>query len=167
MRYKILSDSSSDITNAFYQGETAFDYAVVPMSINGPGGISLADIDPVDAYQFVEKPRDIKGKWSSSCPSPAAYLKELQGADCYFIVAISSRLSASYSTACMAAEMARAENPEAKIHVIDSKSATAAAVREFQSIFGLPPTGVTDFATWYKISHIYVAVSGIGELYGA
>ena len=44
---------------------------------------------------------------------------------------------------------------------------TAAAVREFQSIFGLPPTGVTDFATWYKISHIYVAVSGIGELYGA
>ena len=49
MRYKILSDSSSDITNAFYQGETAFDYAVVPMSINGPGGISLADIDPVDS----------------------------------------------------------------------------------------------------------------------
>ena len=33
-------------------------------------------------------------------------------------------------------------------------------MREFQSIFGLPPTGVTDFATWYKVSHIYVAVSG-------
>lgn len=44
--------------------------------------------------------------------------------------------------------------------------ATTAAVRKFQSIFGLPQTGVIDFATWYKISHIYVAVSGIGELYG-
>ncbi len=44
--------------------------------------------------------------------------------------------------------------------------ATAEAVREFQSIFGLPQTGVINFATWYKISHIYVAVSGIGELYG-
>lgn len=44
--------------------------------------------------------------------------------------------------------------------------ATAAAVREFQFVFGLPQTGVIDFATWYKISHIYVAVSGIGELYG-
>lgn len=44
--------------------------------------------------------------------------------------------------------------------------ATAAAVREFQSIFGLPQTGVIDFPTWYKISHIYVGVSGIGELYG-
>lgn len=44
--------------------------------------------------------------------------------------------------------------------------ATAAAVRAFQSVFGLPQTGETDFATWYKISHIYVGVSGIGELYG-
>ncbi|MDD3252829.1 MAG: peptidoglycan-binding protein [Lachnospiraceae bacterium] len=44
--------------------------------------------------------------------------------------------------------------------------ATADAVREFQSIFGLPQTGVIDFATWYKISHIYVGVSGIGELNG-
>lgn len=44
--------------------------------------------------------------------------------------------------------------------------ATAASVREFQNIFGLPQTGVVDFATWYRISHIYVAVSGIGELYG-
>lgn len=44
--------------------------------------------------------------------------------------------------------------------------ATAAAVREFQNIFGLPQTGVIDFPTWYKISHIYVGVSGIGELYG-
>ena len=42
--------------------------------------------------------------------------------------------------------------------------ATAEAVRTFQSVFGLPQTGVIDFATWYKISHIYVAVSGIGEL---
>ncbi|MDO4266888.1 MAG: peptidoglycan-binding domain-containing protein [Eubacteriales bacterium] len=43
---------------------------------------------------------------------------------------------------------------------------TAASVSAFQSVFGLPQTGVTDFATWYKISHIYVAVSGIGELNG-
>lgn len=42
--------------------------------------------------------------------------------------------------------------------------ATAASVREFQSIFGLPQTGVIDFSTWYKISHIYVGVTGIAEL---
>lgn len=42
--------------------------------------------------------------------------------------------------------------------------ATAEAVRVFQSVFGLPQTGVTDFATWYKISHVYVGISRIAEL---
>lgn len=43
-------------------------------------------------------------------------------------------------------------------------SATQSAVEAFQSVFGLPATGIIDFPTWYKISHIYVGVSGIGEL---
>ena len=42
--------------------------------------------------------------------------------------------------------------------------ATAEAVRKFQSIFGLPQTGVVDFATWYKISHIYVGITRIAAL---
>lgn len=42
--------------------------------------------------------------------------------------------------------------------------ATARAVGEFQSIFGLPRTGVVDFATWYKISHIFVGITRIAEL---
>ena len=42
--------------------------------------------------------------------------------------------------------------------------ATARSVEAFQSIFGLPITGVIDFATWYKISHIYVGITRIAEL---
>ncbi len=42
--------------------------------------------------------------------------------------------------------------------------ATTAAVRKFQSVFGLPATGITDYKTWYKISEIYVGVSRIAEL---
>ena len=41
---------------------------------------------------------------------------------------------------------------------------TAAAVREFQSVFGLPVTGIVDYTTWYRISEIYVGVSRIAEL---
>lgn len=40
---------------------------------------------------------------------------------------------------------------------------TAEAVRTFQGIFNLPPTGVTDYPTWYEISEIYVGVSRIAE----
>lgn len=41
---------------------------------------------------------------------------------------------------------------------------TEATVREFQSVFGLPATGIVDYSTWYKISEIYVGVSRIAEL---
>ena len=41
---------------------------------------------------------------------------------------------------------------------------TANAVRDFQSIFGLPATGIVDYQTWYKISEVYVGVSRIAEL---
>lgn len=42
-------------------------------------------------------------------------------------------------------------------------SATAEAVRVFQGVFNLPQTGVTDYATWYEISDIYVGVTRIAE----
>ena len=40
---------------------------------------------------------------------------------------------------------------------------TANAVKVFQSIFNIPPSGIVDFPTWYEISEIYVGVSRIAE----
>ena len=40
---------------------------------------------------------------------------------------------------------------------------TADAIRTFQGVFNLPQTGVTDYATWYEVSDIYVGVSRIAE----
>lgn len=41
---------------------------------------------------------------------------------------------------------------------------TAEAVKVFQGVFNLPKTGVVDYATWYKISDVYVGVTRIAEL---
>ncbi|GKX67761.1 peptidoglycan-binding protein [Inconstantimicrobium mannanitabidum] len=41
---------------------------------------------------------------------------------------------------------------------------TAESVKVFQQIFTLPVTGQVDYATWYKISDVYVGVSKIAEL---
>lgn len=41
---------------------------------------------------------------------------------------------------------------------------TREAVEKFQSVFGLPVTGIVDYNTWYEISNIYVAVTRIAEL---
>ena len=42
-------------------------------------------------------------------------------------------------------------------------SNTANAIKKFQSIFGLPATGIVDYPTWYKVSEIFVGVSRISE----
>lgn len=39
---------------------------------------------------------------------------------------------------------------------------TEESVKKFQKIFNLPVTGIVNFATWYEISRVYVAVSKIG-----
>jgi peptidoglycan hydrolase-like protein with peptidoglycan-binding domain len=41
---------------------------------------------------------------------------------------------------------------------------TQASVRKFQQVFRMPQSGVVDFATWYRISEIYVAVTRMAEL---
>lgn len=41
---------------------------------------------------------------------------------------------------------------------------TADAVKIFQQVFTLPQTGVVDYATWYKISDVYVGVTKLAEL---
>ena len=41
---------------------------------------------------------------------------------------------------------------------------TAEAVRVFQGIFNLPQNGIVDYATWYKISDVYVGFTRIAEL---
>ncbi len=42
--------------------------------------------------------------------------------------------------------------------------ATADSVKTFQSIFGLPQSGIVDFKTWYELSRVYVAVTKIASL---
>lgn len=41
---------------------------------------------------------------------------------------------------------------------------TEKAVRKFQEVFGMSPTGVVNEATWYRISYIYTSVKKLAEL---
>lgn len=53
-----------------------------------------------------------------------------------------------------------------KINVISGyyDELTESAVRQFQNVFNLPPTGIIDKGTWYKIESIYFAVTKLAEL---
>lgn len=41
---------------------------------------------------------------------------------------------------------------------------TQQAVSSFQSVFGLPQSGIVDYPTWYKVQEIYVGITRIAEL---
>ncbi|MFX0549691.1 peptidoglycan-binding domain-containing protein [Hathewaya histolytica] len=56
--------------------------------------------------------------------------------------------------------------PKVKVDGIYGQS-TADAVKKFQQVFDLPQIGNVDYATWYKISDVYVAVTRIAELRGS
>ena len=53
-----------------------------------------------------------------------------------------------------------------KIYPVDGvfNSPTESAVKEFQKIFNLTPTGIVDKGTWNKIRNIYVSVRKLAEL---
>lgn len=53
--------------------------------------------------------------------------------------------------------------PKIRVDGIYGKQ-TQTAVETFQEIFYLPVNGIVDFATWYEISNIYVAVKKLSEL---
>ena len=69
----------------------------------------------------------------------------------------------------MQAQLARISRAYPAIPTISADGiygpATEEAVELFQSVFGLPVTGVVYYSTWYNISEIYVGVSRIAELY--
>ncbi|HEY5563746.1 MAG TPA: peptidoglycan-binding protein [Clostridiaceae bacterium] len=55
--------------------------------------------------------------------------------------------------------------PKVPVNGVYGKS-TYDVVKLFQETFNLTPSGTVNYATWYKISDIYVAVTQIGELRG-
>ena len=61
----------------------------------------------------------------SACPSPDAYMQAMEGeADHIYVITLSSQLSGSYNSACLAKDLYLEDNEEKQIRVIDSKSAS-------------------------------------------
>ena len=64
-----------------------------------------------------------KGKSQTSCPNPDDWMNAFGDADDIFCVTITSGLSGSYNSACVAKNMYEAEHPGARVFIIDSLSA--------------------------------------------
>ena len=116
MRYKIVSDSSSNMFSL-----AGIHYTTVPMKVLGAK--EYVDTPELDLAAMVAELKEFKSKSGSSCPNVQEWLDAFGGADEVYAVTISRNLSGSYNSAKQAAETYMDENPGKKAYVFDSFSA--------------------------------------------
>lgn len=114
---KITADSSANVLQL-----EEFDFAAAPLKIIA-GEKEFVDDHALDVSGMVRWFDSYKEKSKTSCPNPGDWLDAFGDADEVFCVTITSGLSGSYNSACVAKQMYKAEHPGKKVCVIDSLSA--------------------------------------------
>ena len=114
---KIVADSSA---NVLMLEKIAFAAAPLKIITDTREFVDDAALD-VDA--MVSWFDSYKGRSKTSCPNPSDWLDAFGDADEVYCVTITSGLSGSYNSACIAKEMYEVKYPGKRVFVIDSLSA--------------------------------------------
>ncbi len=121
MKYRIVVDSSANLLED-YIIDSNVSFKVCPLSVV-VGEKEFIDDETCKVTEMLDAVHSYKGKSSSSCPPIGLYYENMNcDADMVFVVTLTSKLSGSYNAACSARNMILDEDPNRKIHVIDSKS---------------------------------------------
>ncbi len=122
MSYKIILDSCGELTDEM---QKIGNYINVPLTLQ-VGETKVIDDETFNQKDFLELVASTSECPKSSCPSPEEYMNAYDcKCDRVYVVTLSDKLSGSYNSACLAKKLYSEVNPFAKIHVIDSKSASA------------------------------------------
>lgn len=118
--YKIVIDSCGEL---FDEMKNNAHFANVPLTLE-VGDYSIMDDENFDQAEFLQKVAEYEGVAKSACPSPSAYMAEMEDADRVYIITLSSQLSGSYNSAVLAKNLYEEDEEDIQIHVFDSKSAS-------------------------------------------
>lgn len=116
-KIKIISDSSCDLFDL-----KNVEFSSAPMKIITADKEFVDDIS-LDVDGMVDYLYQYKGKSTSSCPNTTDWLEAFGDADDIFCVTITSGLSGSYNSACVAKQIYETENEGKRVHVFDTRSA--------------------------------------------
>lgn len=118
--YKIVIDSCGEL---FEEMKNNAHFANVPLTLE-VGDWSTLDDATFDQAEFLKRVAEYDGVPKSACPSPSAYMAEMEDADRVYIITLSAQLSGSYNSAVLAKNLFEEEEEDTQIHVFDSKSAS-------------------------------------------
>ena len=122
MDYRIIADSCLDLTpDMKEEGKIQ----IVPLILQ-VDGVDFIDDASFDQKKFIKAVADFEGCPKSSCPSPEDYKKAF-GEDEIpaFCVTLSAELSGSYNSAVLGQRLVQEEFPNKKVHIFNSRSASA------------------------------------------
>lgn len=137
--FKIIVDSCADMTAEMRE---KYQPVFVPFKMHLDDKEYVDDLN-LDVDGFIEAFSNSKHAPKSSCPSPAEYLDALEGADEYYIVCLSRKLSGSHNSALVAKNMFESEKRSGKVAIFDSKSAACGETLLVAKIHELKEQGKT------------------------
>ena len=114
---KIVADSSANLTCL-----EGIPFANVPLKVICSGR-EFVDDNALDLQNMQEYFHHYKDRSQTSCPNPTEFYESFADAQEVFCVTITSGLSGSYNSACIAKQLYENEYPGRRVHVIDSLSA--------------------------------------------
>jgi DegV family protein with EDD domain len=126
MRYKIVIDSCGELTEEL-KGNPHFENVALELDVDD---YHILDDEGFDQKEFLQKVKESPNCPKSSCPPPARYMDAFgEDTEHIYMVTLSSQLSGSYNSAMLARELyleqqESQEQPQAKIYVFDSRSAS-------------------------------------------
>jgi DegV family protein with EDD domain len=122
MKYKIIGDSSLDMNEELLKRLQA---SCAPLRIS-VGEDHFLDDGTLNLKAFMDIVASSNQVVKTAAPSPSDFLQYMsEEYDGVFIITLSSKLSASYSSALIARDLAKEAYPELKVHVVDSLAASA------------------------------------------
>ena len=116
-KIKIVADSSANLLALQH-----IDFASAPLKVI-TAEKEFVDDAQLDLRAMADYFSQYKGKSKTSCPNPGDWIAAFGDADDVYCVAITSGLSGSYNSACIAKQMYEADHAGARVYVVDSLSA--------------------------------------------
>ena len=116
LKIKIVADSSCDI-----QSVDGIDFTSVPLTLSAGDHDFIDDgnLNVREMLGFLEKHN---GRSHTACPSVDRWISAFEGADIVYAVTMTSNLSGTYNSACVAKDIYLQSHPNTKIHIFDSLS---------------------------------------------
>ncbi len=128
MKYKIVSDSSSDLLSL-----ADVPFATVPLKVQ-TAEREFIDESKTDVDEMLTYLAAYRGRSGSACPNTQEWLEAFEDAENVFCVTITSGLSGSYNAASIAAREYMQEKQGRRVYVLDTLSTGAESALLIQKL---------------------------------